>query len=140
MKTNSRLWILLGVGAILLIVFCCAAAVVLGAFAFYRSQPMPTPSSELEFSPVTLPDARVDEPYSVLITVSNNDTPVFDIGMWNGTLPQGLEFTYIENTNTAEISGEPLETGTFTFEIGAMCFGTNVSGQVDSHSYTLVVE
>ncbi|MBN1922172.1 MAG: hypothetical protein JW892_13060 [Anaerolineae bacterium] len=138
MKTHPRLWILLGVGIVLLIIFCCAATFVLGAFAFFRSQPLP--SSELEFSPVSLPNARIGEAYSVLITVSNNDTPVFDIGMWNGTLPQGLELTYIENTNTAEISGEPLETGTFTFEIGAMCFGTNVSGQVDSHSYTLVVE
>lgn len=140
MKTNRRLWILLGVGIILMIIVCCIVAIVLGAFAFYRSQPLPPTSSELQFTPGSLSNARAGEPYTVLITVSNNDTPVFDMWVEDGSLPPGLSLTYVENSNTAEISGIPATAGTFQFSVGAMCFGTNVSGQVGNHSYTLVVE
>jgi len=140
MKTNRRLWILLGAGIILMIVLCCIAASILGAFAFYRSQPVPIPSSELQFTPGSLSNARTGESYTVLITVSNNNTPVFDMWVEDGSLPPGLSLTYVENSNTAEISGIPETTGTFQFSVGAMCFGTNVSGQVGNHSYTLVVE
>ncbi len=139
MKTNTRTLILLGAGGVLL-VLCCAGTVILAAAAYFRATPSPSSRSELVFTPSEIPDGRVGEPYSVRISVSDNVTPVFDMWMDGDSLPTGLTFTYGENSDTAEIAGIPEVPGTFTFEVGAACFGTNVSGQTGSHSYTLVVK
>jgi hypothetical protein len=103
--------------------------------------PWPTrpPGHRLTFSPTELPEAEVGQSYQVTIVISDNHTPVGDVFLESGTLPPGLTLTFLESTDTAEISGTPEEAGTFEFVIGAWCFGTNVSGDTGEHAYTLVV-
>ncbi|MBN1954092.1 MAG: hypothetical protein JW900_03475 [Anaerolineae bacterium] len=94
----------------------------------------------LIFSPAELPPATVGQPYQVTIVVSENDTPVGDMFVEDGSLPPGLAFVFLEGADSAEISGTPTEAGTFEFTVGAWCFGTNVSGDTGQQLYTLVVE
>jgi hypothetical protein len=95
----------------------------------------------LEFSPATLPDAQVGQPYSATITVSQAATPVGGAGIQDGALPAGLDFALgQEHDNTIRISGTPTATGTFRFTVSVWCYGTNVSGQTGTHEYTLVVK
>lgn len=95
---------------------------------------------ELTFSPTELPAAEKGQPYRATLTVSDNDTPVGDLFVQSGALPPGLELTFHEGTDSAEISGTPTEAGTFEFVVEAWCFGTNVSGDTGAQAYTLVVE
>lgn len=139
MKTNTRTLILLGVGLALLIL-CCTGAAILAAVAYFGVVPFTPSRSELMFSPEIIPETPVGEPYSARIAVSDNVTPVFDMWVESGSLPPGLTLTFIEGTDSAEIAGIPETAGTFTFSVGAACFGTNVSGQIGSHEYTLVVK
>jgi hypothetical protein len=94
----------------------------------------------LVISPDQLPEAQVGEPYSVTITVSDNETPVYYIAISDGDLPPGLTLTYQENESMAEISGTPEQVGEFTFTIIAACLGTNISGQGGTWEYTIVVK
>ena len=94
----------------------------------------------LAFSPETLSDATVGVAYDATITVSGNVTPVFLFSVDNGSLPPGLEIKLVEgSTSAGHIFGTPQAAGTFTFTVGATCFGTNVNGQTGSRPYTLVV-
>jgi hypothetical protein len=101
--------------------------------------PTRPPGHELIFSPTDLPEAEVGQPYQVTIAISENYTPVGDVFIESGALPSGLTLTFLENTDTAEITGTPEEAGTFEFVIGAWCMGTNVSGDTGRQAYTLVV-
>jgi hypothetical protein len=94
----------------------------------------------LSFAPDTLPDATVGVVYSVVITISGNQTPVGDFFAESG-LPPGLTLRWDESAdrNRAELSGTPTATGTYQFTVSAWCLGTNVSGQTGSHAYTLLV-
>ena len=94
----------------------------------------------LAFSPDQLPPATAGQPYQVLITVSQNTTPVFQMSVGQADLPPGLSFAFIRNQNAAEISGTPQRAGTYHFTVSAYCFGTNVSGQTGHHDYQLVVQ
>jgi hypothetical protein len=95
----------------------------------------------LEFSPATLPDAQVGQPYSATITVSQAATPVGGAGIQDGVLPAGLDFALSEeHDNTMQISGAPTAAGTFHFTVSVWCYGTNVSGQTGTHEYTLIVK
>ena len=96
----------------------------------------------LVFSPTTLPDAHVGQPYSVTITVSQAATPVGGASVSTGSLPAGLRLTLREDPhdNTMTISGTPTAAGSFDFSIDVWCYGTNVAGQTATQPYTLVVK
>ena len=93
----------------------------------------------LKFTPDTLPEAQVGGSYEAEIQITLNNTPVGDFFISEGSLPEGLEFTFLEGEDAASITGTPTEEGTFTFTVGAWCFGTQVSGQTGEKSYTLTV-
>jgi len=107
--------------------------VVAGCYIF-------VPRSSLEFSPTTLPDGQVGQPYSVTITVNQAATPVFNAGIDQGALPDGLTMALSEQQeNTIHIDGTPTAAGTFSFTISVACYGTNVAGQTGTQAYTIVV-
>ena len=93
----------------------------------------------LEFTPAELQPAQVGQPYLAAISVERNETPVGDMWVSSGALPPGLELMFTDGTDTGEITGTPTATGTYTFSVEVWCFGTNVSGQTGSASYTLTV-
>ena len=93
----------------------------------------------LKFTPDDLPDAQVGNVYDEEIRVTLNNTPVGDFFISEGTLPEGLEFTFLEGEDAATITGTPTEAGTFSFTVSAWCFGTQVSGQTGDKSYSLIV-
>ena len=93
----------------------------------------------LKFTPDTLPEAQVGKTYEAKIVISLNNTPVGDFSISEGTLPEGLEFTFLEGEDAATITGTPNESGTFIFTVSAWCFGTQVSGQTGDKSYPLIV-
>jgi hypothetical protein len=100
---------------------------------------LPHVRPDLEFSPATLPDAQLDQPYSVDILVTGNETPVFQAGLADGALPAGLTIELLQEEKIVRLSGTPAEAGTFTFSVGVACYGTNVNGQTGLKAYTLVV-
>ena len=100
-----------------------------------------TPRPALQFSPATLPDARVGSSYEATITVSQAATPVGDASVQDGALPAGLQLALAkEPINTIQISGTPTVAGTFSFTIYVWCYGTNVGGQTATQEYTVVVK
>ena len=113
-----------------------AAVLLLASLACIVS---PLLRSSLVFSPDALPAAQVNQPYSVDITVSKNATPMFEAGVADGSLPDGLTVELQQDENLVRISGTPTEAGTYTFTISVACYGTNVSGQTGTKDYTLVV-
>jgi hypothetical protein len=100
-----------------------------------------TPRPALQFSPETLPDAQVGSSYAATITVSQAVTPVGGASVQDGALPAGLDLALAkEPGNTTQISGTPTVAGTFSFTIYVWCYGTNVSGQIATQQYVLVVK
>ena len=93
----------------------------------------------LGFEPAQLPAAQVGQPYDVVIRVTHNRTPVDSVTLGGGALPAGLTLAKAPNGIGARIVGQPASAGTATFTVRVTCFGTNVSGQSGSRSYTLVV-
>ena len=93
----------------------------------------------LSFSPDKLPDAQAGQPYDVTITVSGNQTPVFEFIVDNDDLPKGLVL-HFESGNTAKVSGIPFDKGEYEFTIKVSCFGTSVNGQTGEHQYRLFVK
>lgn len=119
------------------------------ACSLFVSTPQPTESPDdldfgptggpLKFTPDTLPEAQAGSAYEAKIVISLNNTPVGDFSISEGTLPEGLEFTFLEGEDAATITGTPTESGTFSFTVSAWCFGTQVSGQTGDKSYSLIV-
>jgi hypothetical protein len=93
----------------------------------------------LKFTPETLPEGQVGSAYAEEIQISLNNTPVGDFFISEGSLPEGLEFTFIEGEDAATLTGSPVEAGIFTFTVSAWCFGTQVSGQTGEKTYSLTV-
>jgi hypothetical protein len=94
----------------------------------------------LKFDPTALPDGQTGVSYDVTISVSQNVTPVYDFFLSNETtLPPGLELVFIKNESTVRISGIPTQTGSYSFTLGAACYGTSINGQVGLQDYTLVI-
>ena len=91
------------------------------------------------FSPPELPEAVLGQTYKVTITVTGNETPVFQISVDDEELPPGLALHYEENTSTAMITGIPKEAGEFEFGVSAYCKGTYINGQVGEQRYALPV-
>jgi len=90
------------------------------------------------FSPTQLPEARVGESYQATISISGNRTPVGEIHVSRGSLPEGLDLSYQKHANVAEITGRPREAGRWTFTVSAWCYGTQVSGQTGQRVYELI--
>ena len=95
----------------------------------------------LVFSPTELPGAQTGQPYSVTISVSQNQTPVGDMYVSAGSPPPGLRLAFAGRgqATSADLSGTPTAAGTYTFTVSAWCLGTNVSGQSGEQAYTLIV-
>jgi hypothetical protein len=118
------------------------------ACSLFIPAPQPTEDHELDFgptggplrfSPDSLPEAQVGTPYEARIQISLNSTPVGDFFISEGTLPEGMEFTFLEGEDAATITGTPTEAGEFKFTVTVWCFGTQVSGQTGEMTYTLTV-
>lgn len=101
--------------------------------------PPPVNDGQLVFSPGSLANGQVGQPYLAIITVSNNHTPIFDIAISNGSLPPGLTLSYQQLEEKVEISGTPGAGGTTSFTVTAKCFGTNDPGQTGDREYSLEV-
>jgi hypothetical protein len=114
----------------------CVTAIALTALVGCDTPSRPA----LEFSPTVLPDARVGSAYAATIVVSQAVTPVGGASVQDGALPEGLDMALAkEPANTIQISGKPKVAGTFTFTVSVWCYGTNVSGQMATQQYVLVV-
>jgi hypothetical protein len=97
-------------------------------------------SDVLQFSPDTLPDGQVGQAYKVVVGISNQRTPAFNLGAGNDRLPPGLKGTFDQGKQTYTIEGTPIQAGTFSMTISALCYGTNVSGQSGQKEYRLVIK
>lgn len=118
------------------------AVKLIGALALAALISACTPSRPaLVFSPTELPGAQTGQPYSVTITVSQNQTPVGDMLVSVGSPPPGLTLVFAGRGQgtSADLSGTPTTAGTYRFTVSAWCLGTNVSGQSGEQAYTLVV-
>ena len=116
--------------------------------SFKAPIPTSTPDIALTFKPVTdplmieptsLPEAQVGVMYNIELRITQNVTPVAEMGIKDGTLPDGLEFVFLKDKDAAMISGIPREAGNFSVAIYAWCFATMVSGQSLEKEYQLVV-
>jgi len=135
---------------VLLILVVLATASLSCRFAtsmFTNQTQEPTPdyhfepvTDELVFSPDTLPEGQVGEEYEVVITLTGQRTPAFEIGAPDNSLPFGLEGTFDQDKQTYTIEGIPLEDGTFDLAVSAVCYGTQVSGQTGEKDYQLVIK
>ncbi len=94
----------------------------------------------LVFSPDTLPEAQVGQPYTVTVTISKNRTPAFRLGADEKTLPAGLTGVFDKSKQTYTLSGSPTQPGTYKIRVEASCYGTNVPGQTGRKEYELVVK
>ena len=115
--------------------------------AFTQDTPEPTFDyhfepvyDELIFSPDTLPEGQVGEEYKAVITLSGQRTPAFEMGAQEMALPEGLTGTFDQDQQTYTIEGMPLESGSFTLTVSAVCYGTQVSGQTGEREYTLEIK
>ncbi len=97
-------------------------------------------SDALQFSPDTLPDGQVGQAYKVVISLSNQRTPAFNIGASQERLPPGLTGAFDQDKQTYTLEGMPTQAGTFSLTVSAMCYGTNVSGQSGEKEYRLVIK
>ena len=97
-------------------------------------------SDTLQFSPDTLPDGQVGQAYKVVISLSNQRTPAFNMGAGIDRLPAGLKGTFDQAKQTYTLEGTPTQAGTFPLSISALCYGTNVSGQSGEKEYRLVIK
>jgi len=92
------------------------------------------------FTPDRLPDGHTGQSYEAIIQVTNNQTPVGDIYISSGALPDGMTLEFTRGSATsATLTGTPTVAGTYVFTVSAWCLGTNVSGQSGEQNYSLVV-
>ena len=94
----------------------------------------------LVFSPDKLPNAHIGEMYHVKIQLTNAKTPPFYFYVVEENLPKGLEFKWEDRMPMAILEGTPEKSGTFTITLSVGCLGTNISGQVGSKEYLLIIE
>jgi len=97
-------------------------------------------SDVLKFSPDTLPDGQVGQAYKVVISLSNQHTPAFNMGAGQDQLPAGLKGAFNQQKQAYTIEGTPTRAGTFTLTVSALCYGTNAPGQTGQKEYTLVIK
>jgi hypothetical protein len=78
--------------------------------------------------------------YEVKMQITQNVTPVGDMMVQGGELPNGLEFIFLDGEDAAQIIGVPKEAGEFEFTVYAWCYGTQVSGQTLEKKYEIIVK
>ena len=110
------------------------ALLAMGMACVSRATPVP-----LTFSPPVLPEATAGQPYRALIAVAGAETPIFEIGVTEGALPEGLSWHYQPGGSSLEISGVPAAAGSYPLIVTASCLGTSRNGQRAEQEYTLVV-
>ncbi len=76
----------------------------------------------------------------VVIALSNQRTPAFNLGAGNDRLPPGRKGAFDQTKQTYTIEGIPNQAGAFSLTISAMCYGTNVSGQTGQKEYQLLIK
>lgn len=89
--------------------------------------------------PDKLPNAHIGEMYHVEIQLTNAKTPPFYFYVVEENLPKGLEFKWEDRKPLAILEGTPEESGTFTITLSVGCLGTNISGQIGSKEYVLII-
>jgi len=94
----------------------------------------------LSFAPDTLPGAQLGRSYSVTISVSGNETPLFSLQVERGSLPPGISLPHQAGQSVGLLEGTPTQAGSFAFSIRASCFGTNRPGQEGIKDYVLIVQ
>jgi hypothetical protein len=85
----------------------------------------------LLFDPETLPYARLNQPFTQLITVSDGTGP-YTLTHTAGTLPAGITF----DEDTDSFTGTPTELGTFD---GIVVQAVDANGVTKTHTYSLTV-
>lgn len=99
-----------------------------------------TGRAALAFSPDSLQDASIGQPYDAIISVLHNETPVGDIYVSKAALPPGVTLTFTAgSSSSADLTGTSTTAGSYVFTVSAWCLGTNVNGQAGEKSYSLVV-
>ena len=98
----------------------------------------PERQPDLTFLPATLPAATVGVAYSQQVTAPNSSTPMYALEL-TGALPEGITYSYDKDNEFGIIAGTPTEAGSFPISLSGSCFGTQVSGQTGTISYTLTV-
>lgn len=98
----------------------------------------------LIFLPDTLPSGKIGEPYNIVFEIENTKTPINSFRLVDGSIPPGLSLYVCGSQlqpceDTFQLYGVPDTSGTFKFEIGVTCFGTNVSGQKGNKIYSIEV-
>jgi hypothetical protein len=132
--------------SILVVVFVSVVSLACSMFARTEEPPTPDPyiftsvNTPLIIDPDTLPNAQSGVEYEVEIHVRENVTPLSSVFISSGTLPAGLELTFVDGEDIAKISGTPKETGIFTFTVFVSCKGTMVSGQTSEKDFQIVVK
>jgi hypothetical protein len=100
---------------------------------------IPIGRPDLKFAPEALPDGRVGVPYQADVFVAQNETPVGDMYISEGSLPRGLTLVKLPSEDVGRIGGTPEESGSFTFTVSVWCYGTSINGQTGNITYTLVI-
>jgi hypothetical protein len=121
----------------LLAVLLLAATTACYFFPFFP--PPERTRQPLLFAPDALPSARKGVAYNAEIKISQNETPVGEFYILEGTLPEGLSMSQVEHENVARITGVPMEVGKFIFSVAVWCYGTSINGQQGSREYTIEV-
>ena len=93
----------------------------------------------LTFAPDTLPAATVGVAYTQTVTAANASTPMYQLELTTGALPPGLSYVYDKDAETGTIAGTPTEAGSYSITLAGSCFGTQVSGQQGTVTYTITV-
>lgn len=127
---------LVSTGRFLVYMCLLVASLAVAALACYGGN---SPGA-LVFSPEELPNAQTGKLYEETIAISGNKTPVYSMSVNSGELPDGLRLVYEEGDAFARVIGIPYIAGEYQFSILATCLGTNVNGQMDAHTYKLIVK
>jgi hypothetical protein len=110
---------------------------ILILLATISCQILSTPA--LEFVPNIMPNARVGSFYYVIIKITNNQTPVGEFSISQGSLPKGLKLQRLDGQDAVLVSGTPEESGAYHFALSVWCYGTNHTGQTGIKDYVIPV-
>lgn len=75
-------------------------------------------SAEPTISPAAIPDAVVNKPYNVKVSIFNFKTPIAEVSVKDGQMSDGITMKTKGNLGeVAEISGIPTQAGTYKFAV-----------------------
>lgn len=112
----------------------CEAVMSGGVIGSCAMRPEPT------LLPETLPAAKVGDPYSAQLSVTNTSSPVHGIYVSDThPLPDGLRIEHQDREPSGLINGTPIKAGTYEVHISAGTYGTQCAGLRARRVYTLEV-